>query len=143
MGESLQQMALDPSQAGMMGGVADMGPAIVASALAPQLGSDQDALSRGKVDMRRFTVIKEDYLGFLLYAKIRSRKSRVWKTIYDELLNLYVGVGGRGRRDIIRMEAVSRGGMAQVEAEIQRPGLLARNIYDRKWKEREIEERGL
>lgn len=139
---SVQQMALDPNQPGMMGGPMPV-PDVVGSALAPQLGSDQNYLSRGMVDMRRFSVIKEEFLGFLLYAKIRSRKSRVWVDIYDELLNLYVSVGGRGRRDIIRMESVSRGGQAQVEAEILRPGIIARNIYDRDWKKRQLEEKGL
>jgi len=120
----------------------DMGPAIVASILAPQLGSDRNDVVRGKTDMRRLTVIKESELSFLLYAKLRSRKSKVWETVYNELLNLKVSVGGRGRRDIIRMEGVSKGGMVSVESEIREPGWLARNVYDREWERKQREAAG-
>jgi len=115
----------------------DAGTAMATSPLTPQLGTDFALLARGLTDMRRLSVINESDIFLFLYAKIRSRKSRVWRTIYDELLNLKVSVGGRGRRDIIRMEAVSKGGPAQVEAEIRKPGLLARNLWKRDWKERE------
>jgi len=120
----------------------DMGPAIVASSLAPQLGSDRNDIVRGRTDMRRLTVIKETEVPFLLYAKLRSRKSRVWETLYDELLNLKVSIGGRGRRDIIRMEGVSKGGMVSVESEIREPNWFARNIYDRDWERKQREARG-
>lgn len=120
----------------------DMGPAIVASVLAPQLGSDRNDVVRGRTDMRRLTVIKESELTFLLYAKLRSRKSKVWETVYNELLSLKVSVGGRGRRDIIRMEGVSKGGMVSVESEIREPGWLARNVYDREWERKQREAQG-
>lgn len=131
----------DAISQGMM--AQDIGPAIVASKLAPQLGSDKSFLKKGSVDMRRLSVIKEDMLGMLLYAKIRSRKSRVWEDIRDELLNLYVSVGGRGRRDIIRMEIASKGGGPSVESEIQKPGWFRRNITDRSWREKEMESKGI
>jgi len=119
----------------------DTGASVVASALAPQLGTDTADLFKARFDMRRLTVIRNSDIGLLLYAKIKSRKSRVWGDIRDEILNLKVSVDGRGRRDIIRMEAVSRGGAATVESEITKPGLLARNIYDRGWEEKQRKER--
>jgi len=125
------------------GGMMDTGASVVASKLAEQLGTDPADLGRARFDMRRLTVIRNADIGLLLYAKIKSRKSRVWKTIYDEILNLRVSIDGRGRRDIIRMEAVSRGGTAAVESEITRPGLLARNIYDRGWESKQRQERGI
>ncbi len=124
-------------------GMMETGASVVASALAPQLGTDAIDLGKGRFDMRRLSVIRNTDIGLLLYAKIKSRKSRVWKTIYDELLNLRVSVDGRGRRDIIRMEAVSRGGAATVESEITRPGMLARNIYDRDWESKQRREKSL
>ncbi len=123
------------------GGMMDTGASVVASALAPQLGTDPKDLARASFDMRRLTVIRREDIGLLIYAKIKSRKSRVWGDIRNELLNLNVSVDGRGRRDIIRMEAVSRGGSAAVESEITRPGLFARNIYDRGWEEKQRKER--
>lgn len=121
----------------------DTGASVVASKLAEQLGTDAVDLGKGRFDMRRLTTIRTTDIGLLLYAKIKSRKSRVWKTIYDELLNLRVSIDGRGRRDIIRMEAVSKGGTAAVESEISRPGLFARNIYDRGWEDKQRREKGL
>ncbi len=119
------------------------GSGLTGSPLAEQLGSDPIDLGKGRFDMRRLTIISESDKGLLLYAKIKSRKSRVWKTIYDEILNLNVSLGGRGRRDIIRMEAVSKGGTAAVESEIIKPGLFARNIYKRGWEDEERKEKGI
>ena len=117
----------------------DVGAGITASILSPQLGSDAEVLARGKTDMRRLTVIQKEDLTNLIYMKLRARKSRLFATIYDEILNLNVSIGGRGRRDIIRMEGVSKGGMVNVEAEIQKPGLLARNTWNRDWERKELE----
>ena len=119
----------------------DAGAAAVASSLAPQLGSDMRDVARGRIDMRRLTVINDDDIGTLLYAKIRARKSRVWAEIYNMFLNLKVLVGGRGRRDIIRMEAVSKGGPAAVESEIRRPGWIGRHVTQRDWEQQQREER--
>ncbi len=115
----------------------EAGAAIVAESLASQLGSDQSDIDLGRTDMRRLSIINPSDVAFLIYAKMRARKARVWRMIYDEFLNLKPSVGGRGRRDIIRMEQVSRGGQVSVEGEIIKPGVLARNIYDRDWEQRE------
>lgn len=125
------------------GGYMPSGGAVVASKLAEQLGTDPADLIRARFDMRRLTVIKDSDISLLLYARIKSRKSRVWMTIYDELLNLRVSIDGRGRRDIIRMEQVSHGGQANVEAEITKPGVFARNVYNRAWEEKQRREKGL
>jgi len=114
----------------------DRGPEIVASSLSPQLGSSDKYTRRGEWDMRILSVIEEKDLPFFLYAKIRSRRSRTWATIYEEVLNLKISIGGRGRRDIIRMEGVSKGGMPSVESEIPKPNFFARNIWNRNWKQK-------
>ena len=116
---------------------------ISASKLAGQLGTDERDLALGSYDMRRLTVIERRDVGILLYAKIRAKKSYAWATIYDDFLNLLVSVGGRGRRDIIRMAAVERGGVASVAEEIQRPSWVARNVYDRDWERKEKERLGI
>jgi len=122
------------------GGFIDTGSTVVASKLAGQLGTDTADLARNRYDMRRLSVIQNKDIRFLLYAKIKSRKSQVWRTLYNEYLNLKVSVDGRGRRDIIRMEAVSRGGAASVESEIRDPGWIGRNITDRNFRERQLRE---
>lgn len=123
--------------------ITDSGAGIVASHLAPQLGTDPLDLAKMRYDMRRLTIIQKSDIGLILYATIRQKKSRAWGTLLDVIANWGVSVDGRGRRDIIRMEAVSKGGPASVEAEITKPGLLARTIYDRNWEEKQRKEKAL
>ena len=136
-------MSEDEQRLGMGYLPIDQGGAIIASKLAEQLGTDSADLASGRFDMRRLTNIEKEQLGLIMYATIRSRKSRAWGTVLNVLANWGVSVGGRGRRDIIRMEGVSRGGMARVESEIIRPGWGARNIYDRDWERQERERLGI
>lgn len=118
----------------------DRGPEVVATTLAPQLGSDTGYLAKGNFDMRKLSVIEQKDIPLLIYASIRGKKSRAWKDIYEMYLNLQVSVGGRGRRDIIRMEGVSKGGLPDYPSETEKPGWLQRNFTDRDWKKRANEE---
>ena len=111
----------------------------VGQSLAPQLGTDAQDLWKGRTDMRRLTVIPRELMMPLMYVEIRAKKSETWRTIGDVLRNYSVSIGGRGRRDIIRMEQVSRGGSANVEAEIEaaKPeSWVQRNLTNRDWKEK-------
>lgn len=114
----------------------DRGAEVVATTLAPQLGSDASHLGRGNFDMRKLSVIEENHIPLLIYSKLRGKKTGVWGEIYDMFLNLNVSVNGRGRRDIIRMEGVSKGGLPDIQPELERPGWLSRNVTDRKWRDR-------
>lgn len=125
------------------GVIIDPGSAIIAEALSPQLGTDPQDMDAGRVDMRRLTVIDKEHRGLLLYAALRARSSRAWANIFDTYINLSVSVGGRGRRDIIRMEQVSKGVPVNVESEIQTPNWMARNIYRRSWEKDEKERLGI
>ena len=113
------------------------GGAVVASALAGQLGSEPRFLAQAKHDMRILSVIEKEDLPFYVFAKIRSKKSPAWGVLYDEVLHLNRSIGGRGVRDIIRMEMVSHGGATDVSSEINaaRPGWMGRNLTDRNWQE--------
>lgn len=113
--------------------------------LAPQIGTDPIDISMGRVDMRRLSVVGSDKMGAILYAAVRSRSSPTWRTILDWYLNTNVSVGGRGRRDLLRMEGASRGGGANVEGELAaaRPeSWIRRNITERDWKQAELERLG-
>ena len=118
----------------------DRGPEVVATTLAPQLGSDAVHLSKGIFDMRKLSVIEEKDIPFLVYAKIRGKKSSTWDTIYDMYLNLQVSVGGRGMRNIIRMEGVSKGGLPDMQSEFEKPGWAQRNFTNRDWKKKSKED---
>jgi hypothetical protein len=114
----------------------DRGPEVVATTLAPQLGSDASHLSKGNFDMRKLSVINERDIPLLIYADLRGKKNKVWGRIYESVLNLNVSINGRGRRDIIRMEGVSKGGLPDIQPELERPGWLSRNVTDRNWRDR-------
>lgn len=116
--------------------IVDRGPEVVATTLAPQLGSDPLYLGQGKFDMRKLSFIDEKDIPMLIYAAIRGKKSRVWKDIADNFLNLKVSVGGRGRRDIIRMEGVSRSGLPDYPTDYEKPGWFERNFTQRNWKKK-------
>lgn len=116
----------------------DRGPEVVATTLAPQLGSNAQHLGRGDFDMRKLSVIEQKDIPLLIYSKIRGKKSTAWAGIYDEFLNLQVSVGGRGRRDIIRMEGVSKGGLPEMEPTSEsKPGWIERNVFKRDWRKQQ------
>jgi len=133
-----------PSDPGMdalpYSGAIDRGPEVVATTLAPQLGSNAQYLGKGDFDMRKLSVITEKDIPFLIYAKIRGKKTDTWNSIFDMYLNLQVSVNGRGRRDIIRMEGVSKGGLPDMQMEEEKPGWLTRNVTNRKWQDKQREE---
>ena len=119
----------------------DRGPEVVATSLAPQLGSDTIHLSKGIFDMRKLSFIEERDIPFLIYCKIRGKKAAVWKDIYNLYLNLQVSVGGKGMRNIIRMEGVSKGGLPDMQPEYDdKPGFFQRNFSQRDWRKKAKED---
>lgn len=117
------------------------GSGLIGSPLAGQLGTDPADLARMRYDMSRLTVIEREQLSAIMYLEIRKKTIPAMQTVLDVIKNYSVSIGGRGRRDIIRMEAVSKGGMANVESEMgKKPGFLQRNLWNREWAEKEREE---
>lgn len=118
------------------------GGAVVASALAGQLGSSPEFLQEQTHDMRILSVIDKADIPFYLFATLKAKKSKAWATVLDAALHFNRSIGGRGLRDIIRMEMVSHGGASDISSEIAaaRPGWVGRNVSDRDWQEKaEIE----
>ena len=122
------------------------------SQLIPQLGTSTRKLADGDIDMRLLTVIMDPTevptsLRPLLYALTRDdvtrRRKPFWEALTDNALHLYVGVGGRGRRDLIRGEQVSKGQAVSVESEIRTPGWIERNLVRRNWEREEKEKLGI
>ena len=114
--------------------------------LIPQLGTSSRKLGDGTIDMRLLTVIMDPEevptsLRPLLYALTRDdvtrRRIPFWQALTDNALHLFVGVGGRGRRDLIRGEQVSRGQPVNVESEIREPGFIQKYITNRNWEQEE------
>jgi hypothetical protein len=116
----------------------------VADELAHQLGSDTAVIEAGLTDMRRLSVLYPKAVIPLIYCELRGRETRAFKVLYTQFLNLSVGVKGRGRAEIIRMELASRGGgNIDVNEHVEKPGWFSRNITDRDWEKRERERLGL
>jgi len=120
------------------------------SSLSSQLGSAFKYLEEGEIDMRILGVLMDPQdvpknmrsLVYLLsYADLFDDDAA--RSLVKNYLHLTVAIRGRGRRDIIRMESVARGGAVDVGEEIQRPGWLERNITNRGWEEKEREKLGL
>ena len=120
--------------------------------LIPQLGTSTRKLADGDIDMRLLTVIMDPsevptslrpILYVLTRADVTIRRKPFWDSLSDNLLHLFVGVGGRGRRDLIRGEQVSKGGAVNVESEIKEPGWIQKNITRRNWEREEKEKLGI
>ena len=112
--------------------------------LAPQLGTDPLLLAQAINDMRRLSVFEQKRVKAILYGLERAQTSKAWARLMDNYLSVAVSVGGRGRRDMIRMEDVRHGGAANVGEEINRPSSwIARNITNRNWEEKEKERLGI
>lgn len=120
------------------------------ASLSSQLGSSFEHLDKGKIDMRILGVLMDPEehpksLRSLVYLSAYAEifDDTVVRALVNNYLALTVAIRGRGRRDIIRMESVARGGQVDVESEIQRPGWMERNITNRKWEEKERENLGI
>jgi len=111
--------------------------------LASQLGTDAETLSQSKFDMEILSVTTPKQMRALLYFAILGEKDDTAKALVNHFLRLRVSEGGRGRRDIIRMESVRHGGGISLGEEIEKPNWAARNIWDRNWEEKEKERLGI
>lgn len=122
------------------------------SQLVPQLGTSSRKLGDGDIDMRLLTVIMDPTevptsLRPVLYALTRDDVTRLkkpfWQSLTENYLHLMVGIGGRGRRDLIRGEQVSQGQAVNVESEIREPGFIQKYITRRNWEQEEKQRLGL
>jgi hypothetical protein len=111
--------------------------------LASQMGSDIQTLSEGKFDMEILSVIQPRHIRPLLYFSIDGEKNELSRELVEHFLKLKRSEGGRGLRDILRMESVRHGGAVNLESEIEKPNWFARHIYDRNWEDKERERLGL
>jgi len=109
---------------------------VVAQELVPQMGSDNIHLLKQKIDQRKFAVLSEPTQAALGYFKYRAvvDKVRFWDHVCEWELNTTPSIGGLGRRQVIQTIQAASGGRPVEVAE--KPGILARNITNRSWKEK-------
>ena len=118
--------------------------------LSSQLGTDSKTLALGKINMKILTVltdpknIPQGMRSLVLlqsYADVFGDKA-IGTLVYN-YLDLLVSIRGRGRRDLLKAEAVRKGGDVDIEPEIQQPGWLERNTWNRRWEDKEKERLGI
>lgn len=120
------------------------------ASLASQLGTNAKLLAQGKINMKILTVLTDpkniprgmrSVVLLQSYADVFGDKAI--GTLVSNYLDLLVSIRGRGRRDLLRAESVRKGGAVDLEPEIEKPGWLERNIWNRTWEEKEKERLGV
>jgi len=104
--------------------------------LGTQFGSDDDELSKGKVDIRRFTRINEaEALGIAYFLEVPDHKGGIYaKRFIENYMNLKVSVDGWRVNTITKLIGASKG--VQSTESYNPPGWLGRNITQRNYKEK-------
>src|SRR4030042_6964803 len=125
-------------------------PPSTSETLLIQLGTNPADLATEGVNMARLGIITdsdqvpESYRNWV-YWDLRARLfgSRFARNVHDSGLDHTVGIGGRGRVDLIKGASVAQGGPVNTEAALIRTGWVVRNVFDKNWEERQRKELGL
>lgn len=133
-------LGMQPSQRGPTEKMQKSGSAVLAEKLGPQLGTAPEYLAHMQIDERKLAILNDLTSTSLTYLRFRAWVDRVrfWQWFVDGELVSSQAVGGVARRHILK--ALEAGQGAQVK-EVQRPGVMARNIWARDW-QRKAEMRG-
>lgn len=112
------------------------GSVIVAKALAEQLGTAPEIKAQMRIDERKMAVLSDTTLAALSHFSYRHVYDgvRYWGHITEWWLTGSQGIGGLGRRHILQAMANTSG--IQVMDKAEKPNAVARNLWDRNWKER-------
>lgn len=114
--------------------------------LADQLGSGSRFLAQGVVDMRKLTYLCDPTsipktfkhaLYWTTYNDVINEEKDFSEAISDNFLHLLNGIRGRGQRMILQAETVKHGGTIDVRHELEKPNILARNLWNRDWEEKQ------
>jgi hypothetical protein len=119
--------------------------------LIQNLGTSPIDMATGHIDDDLFSVLTPQEFIFSLWLRHKvgpenqegKPKRPAYQRLYRGWMKTHVSIKGRGRVDAIRGEAVMKGQPANIEAEIQKPNWLARNVYDRDYERKEKERLGL
>ncbi len=114
----------------------EMGSVIVAKGLAEQLGTAPELKSQMRIDERKMGVLSDTTLAALSHFSYRFVYDgvRYWGHITEWWLTGSQGIGGLGRRHILQALANTSG--VQVMDKAEKPNVVARNIWDRGWRQK-------
>lgn len=116
--------------------IAETGSVIVAKALAAQLGTALGMIVEGLIDERKLAVLDELEITALNHFQYRHEIDgiRYWGYVVEGERVGSQGKEGIGRRHILTALANTSGTQAIETA--KQPNVMARNIWDRGWKEK-------
>lgn len=111
-----------------------------AKVLIPQWGSDKDLLIQGKVDVRRFSNIKQEWLIPLTWfiTKTSKRGGRYTKAWCEEWLNLCYSIDAQHKKLQISLQQAVTGGKAATPKAKDTRNIIQRNITQRNRKPEEL-----
>ena len=114
--------------------VKEEGNVIVAKALAEQLGTSPEIKGQQRIDERKMAVLSDTTLASLSHFSYRYIFDgvRYWGHITEWWLIGSQGIGGLGRRHILQALANTSG--IQSVDKAKTPNAVARNVWDRNWK---------
>lgn len=120
--------------------VKEEGNVIVAKALAEQLGTSPELKQQMRIDERKMAVLQDGTLASLSHFSYRFVYDgvRYWGHITEWWLTGSQGIGGLGRRHILQALANTSG--IQSVDKANKPNAIARNIWDRNWKQKAEQE---
>lgn len=112
------------------------GNVIVAKALAEQLGTAPEIKAQMQIDERKMAVLEPGTLSALSHFSFRHVYDgiRYWGHITEWELIGSQGIGGLARRHILQALANTSG--IQSVDKAQKPNAIARNLWDRDWKQK-------
>lgn len=84
------------------------------------LSTNERDTSRGKINMKRFTVIDAGDKAVLNYGRFRAPQSFFWQMFVENEEDYNCAIGGRARRDAINGTQVERG--VSVDMKPEKPG---------------------
>ena len=92
--------------------------------------------------MRRLSVMSGVPLNHILvdWLVLAGIDEPALRELAESTMNTSVSIGAQGRRDLIKMEEVSKGGRSTENIDKKQPGILARNIWDRSWRRKAEQE---
>lgn len=116
--------------------IKEEGSVIVAKGLAEQLGTAPEMKAEMRIDERKMAVLDDATLAALSHFSYRFVYDgvRYWGHITEWWLTGSQGIGGLARRHILQALANTSGVQSIEKAE--KPNVLARNIWDRNWREK-------
>ena len=112
------------------------GSVIVAKALAEQLGTSPEIKAEMRIDERKMAVLQDETVAALSHFSYRYVYDgvRYWGHITEWWLTGSQGIGGLGRRHILQALANTSG--IQTIDKAEKPNAVARNVWDRSWKQK-------